>query len=209
MLRALFFQARGVVDITAARDNESWGDNEQGGVFTRSFCGQLLRYADPRAARVSTWDGFFKVLQKETVTLFQGWARKADPRGTVVNVKRPPVPHKFVIDARASAGPDEPAGQARVVVSFQNKKTTAATYRWRWAGEQRWNTERLEPGGSKVHWRPVPASGEMPLLEVNLGGNFYKAQGNLFKGRGSPTFADGRKYYVRPAPKEGKGKKER
>src|SRR5262249_55434630 len=66
MLRALFFQARGVVDITAARNNSSWGDDE-GGVFTRSFCYQLLRYANPRAARVGTWSTFFPVLQKETV----------------------------------------------------------------------------------------------------------------------------------------------
>jgi hypothetical protein len=208
MLRALFFEARGVVDITAARNNYSWGDDD-GGVFTRSFCSQLLRYANPRAARVATWGTFFPVLQKQTVVTFKGWARKVDPKGRTVKVKDPPVPHKFVIDEKPSrAAPAAPAGKAFVVVSLQNKKPVEGTYRWRWPGEERWKTERLEPGATRFHTREVPASGEMPLLQVELAGQFHKVQGKLFKGNGKPAFTDGRLYYIKPSPPDKKDNKE-
>ena len=37
VLRCLLYQSRGVVDITAASGNASFGDDHEGGIFTRTF----------------------------------------------------------------------------------------------------------------------------------------------------------------------------
>src|SRR5262249_49375021 len=39
--RRLFFESRGTVDINSSSRESAWGDNDKGGVFTRSLCRAL------------------------------------------------------------------------------------------------------------------------------------------------------------------------
>ena len=79
VLRCLLFRHRGVVDVTAASDNTAaFGDDHEGGVFTRTL-GALLtsRVADLDANndKFVSWNEVFPRLQKDTEQVFARWAR--------------------------------------------------------------------------------------------------------------------------------------
>ena len=69
VLRCLLFQSRGVVDITAASGDVAFGDDHDGGIFTRSF-DKLVRteisILDVDHDGFVSWQEFFPRLQTET-----------------------------------------------------------------------------------------------------------------------------------------------
>jgi hypothetical protein len=84
-LRCLFFTPGAPIDITASTYDSSWGDNVDGGVFTRTFrdCflnGMVWRNTDltalgGRDANHLTWSEFFPVLQDAAEKTFAEFKR--------------------------------------------------------------------------------------------------------------------------------------
>jgi hypothetical protein len=90
-VRALLFQARGTIDVTAATDNASWGDPMKGGLFTRSLCRMLtvpVRDLDANGDGAVTWAEFFPQLRDETQSLFGSWRKEMVARGEKVDERR-------------------------------------------------------------------------------------------------------------------------
>jgi hypothetical protein len=88
-MRDLFLRARGVVDITAATNTPSWGDNIQGGVFTRSLYSAVMNSnwseLDADHDGFVSWQEFFPRLQRETEATFKAFAQDARKYGTPIN----------------------------------------------------------------------------------------------------------------------------
>jgi hypothetical protein len=104
VMRCLFFQHRGLVDITAAQDGTgSYGDPVYGGVFTSALISLLPESVDELDRDHDgfvTWKQFFPRLTRETEDRFQDLVYRAKLNGYYVDQKtqRP----------RAFALPDPP-----------------------------------------------------------------------------------------------------
>jgi PDZ domain len=70
----LFFQARGVVDVTAAAQGDAMGDDTNGGYFTRSLCDCLRdkpeNLATPGDGEFVTWAAFFDKVKQATLDVY-------------------------------------------------------------------------------------------------------------------------------------------
>src|SRR5262249_31783309 len=90
-VRALFFQHRGTVDITAASKGQgSWGDCEDGGGFTRTFARVIARRRRAPAGGGVAAPGkeFFPVRARETEATFKAWTGMMPARGELDPVAR-------------------------------------------------------------------------------------------------------------------------
>src|SRR5262249_46341491 len=101
VLRALFFQSRGLVDVTAsAPGTPSWGDRKYGGLFTYTLCGLLGGRPEAvgadREGRL-TWKSFFPVLRTATDGQFRRWLREGDRPGAGLGARNQ-LPHAFALD---------------------------------------------------------------------------------------------------------------
>ncbi len=108
-IRQLFFLRRGVVDITGAQaGTASWGDDRDGGVFTRVLCRVLT---DPAAGMDSnrdgrlTWDEAFLFLRLATSMEFRRWksSQTLATRGRIKQAGQSP--QAFLLGDSAPAGP--------------------------------------------------------------------------------------------------------
>jgi membrane-associated protease RseP (regulator of RpoE activity) len=81
----LFFQSRGVVDITAATLDSSMGDDTAGGFFTRSLCNCLRDKPENLAATGDngfvSWNAFFDKIKQATDSVCTDYARKVRDNG--------------------------------------------------------------------------------------------------------------------------------
>lgn len=159
IFRNLFFQHRGLVDITAATDNCSWGDDHQGGLFTRNF-GKLL--ANSRIQEVDanhdgfvSWKEFFTRVQALTEKTFSVWAPKARSDGEKID-QTSQKPHAFALSEGST-----PA------VTLLNETIQPLRYRFRWTGEANWSNATIPGGEARVH---VPRRATNKL-EVLIDGN--------------------------------------
>jgi hypothetical protein len=207
-LRSLFFQARGTVDITGATGKVSWGDDLNGGLFTRALCKMLttsLSALKGRKDGVLTWREFFPRLRRETETTFRTWSeemRRADPASKID--ARNQTPQAFALGRAA------PAEQSPVfsVVSLENAKPTPLTFHYRWSSDAAWKVGTLAPGDKACYSLSLAQTGDnLPdpaALEVQLDGSpqAHKLKGVLYVGDQPPTFDDGKKYRVRPRGKD-------
>jgi hypothetical protein len=145
--RCLFFQSRGVVDITAAEQGSfALLDTEVGGMFTRAFLNLMEKGVDEldldKDGFVS-WDEFYKQLREETNRVFkerkETWGAGADeikqdgqfafafnlPKGMVVRkpIPLPPGVKGYKLGARvdlraaAAAAPGQPRGVKLLMVT--------------------------------------------------------------------------------------------
>ena len=67
VFRDLFFRTRGTASITAATGNASWGDDDNGGIFTRSLCDMLRkkhREMDTNRDGFLSWREFFPLIPR-------------------------------------------------------------------------------------------------------------------------------------------------
>src|SRR5262249_1984547 len=121
----LFFRGRGLVDITAATEEEAWSDDQNGGLFTRSLCRLLLRdikEMDRNRDGFLAWDEFFPQLQKETQLFFRDWTAKMKARYPDSEIRaETQKPYAFFLG--------KPAVHA--VVEIENAKAGALRYRYR------------------------------------------------------------------------------
>jgi hypothetical protein len=160
-VRCLLFQARGTVDVTAATDNASWSDNLAGGLFTRSLSRMLKQpvgVLDGDKDGFVSWREFYPQLRDQTQSLFGTWRKEMTARGERIDERRQ-VPHAYGL------------GRAFAVVGIENATGAELAYRWRWAGQPRWNDEKLPAGRKKVHALPLGAGqSSLPALEARFDG---------------------------------------
>jgi hypothetical protein len=193
-VRCLLFQARGTVDVTAANNNASWSDNEQGGLFTRSFCRLMktnVKVLDTNRDGVVSWREFFPRLQSETEGIFKSWSRELRARGAKIDT-RTQKPSSF------SLGNDVASGRTFAVVGIENGTKRTIAYRWRWTGQQAWNDDSLAVGEKKVHFLPLKDTQQaLPDLEVEINGRMMPSRkAGKWSGEGDPKFDDGRSYLL-------------
>ena len=145
VLRCLFYQSRGVVDITAASGNASFGDDHDGGIFTRTF-DKLVRAEIPRSDTdrdgFVSWPEFFSRLQAETEGVFVTWAQHQRTRGEEVD-QRSQKPHAFDLGGGGDA------------VGLRNGTRGPLKYQYRWAGQTSWEDGNIPPNGVAHHVPPA------------------------------------------------------
>jgi hypothetical protein len=201
VFRSLFYQARGTVDITAATDNASWGDDDDGGIFTRTLCRVLykdLRELDRDRDGVVSWKEFFPVLQAETDATFQTWAaRMRRNRESVPAVRQKPFAFALVAAPPVQvvvAPPPTSKESTFAVISLENRTATELRFQYRWTNQPDWKSASLASNGRL----PVFVAVDGPLgdafeMEIKFEGR--NGVGHLapriWKGKGTPSFADG------------------
>jgi hypothetical protein len=159
LLRCLFYRTRGIVDITASNGESAFGDDHEGGIFTRTFA-QLVaggpKVLDTDRDGVVTWREFFPRFQAETESVFVTWAARERARGEAVT-QTSQKPHAFEL------GGSE-------VVRIRNEAPKALIYYYRWSGESEWRRVTLRPHGADEHTPPHRHGGASPTLEVRFEG---------------------------------------
>jgi hypothetical protein len=161
VLRCLLYQSRGVVDVTAATGNASFGDDHEGGIFTRTF-DRLVRDGDAKldADRDGfvSWPEFFPRLQSETQGIFVTWAQRQRSRGEDVG-QSTQKPHAFSL------------GDAGGAVGLRNGTRSALRYQYRWSGQRSWEAGTIPPNGVARHAPPTGRGDRStPTLEVRFEG---------------------------------------
>ncbi len=218
-VRALFFQHRGMVDITAASKGQgSWGDCEDGGVFTRTFARVVVqrpsRFAGAAPADASvavTWKDFFPVLARETENTFRAWTKAmtargeldAEVRGSIhrQGTQRPFAFHLAdpAVRAVATAEPSGggPGKKVYAVVSLCNQTDEELRFKVRWPG-QAWQDRRLAAREKTVFTLPLPADAKLPSLEAKIDGIAHVLTlGARRSTRAEPRYEDGEEHEIR------------
>jgi hypothetical protein len=196
VLRCLFFQHRGTVDITAAEEGMgAYSDDQHGGVFTRALVGLLegeLNNLDRDGDGFVSWKEFFPQLTEETEKKFKDFADQQRADGKTLDQKTQR-PHHFSL----------PAAEARktyAVVSIRNDSGKAFRYRYRWAGEREWKVATVSRRGKVYHELAVADGGRLPdlVIEAESGRERGKAALHSAKwtGVGRPGYRDGKEYNV-------------
>jgi hypothetical protein len=177
VLRCLFFQHRGIVDITASTDNVAYGDDHDGGLFTRALVSQVKKgraLLDKNRDNFVSWAEIFPRVRAETEGSFDRWSLEARRQGkqTEQNNQKP----------RAFSLGDN---QSLTIVN-QTKK--AVKYQHRWEGETEWETTVLPPEGAHAH-APHKGGNDAPGLEVK----FETGETGVFRPGKSYRYFDGKK----------------
>lgn len=166
-VRHLFFQARGVVDVTAATEEEAWSDDKNGGLFTRSLARMLLKKlpeVDSNKDGTLTWKEFFPQLQTDTQRFFKTWSKAMMARYPDARIRsETQKPHAFYLGSQT----------AYAAVEIQNIKPTPLVYKFRWEGSQDWISFELKPGEKRTHALPAEQgvkAEELPWLEIHRDG---------------------------------------
>ncbi len=158
VLRCLLYQSRGVVDITAASSNIAYGDDHDGGIFTRSL-DKLVRAGIARSDTdrdgFVTWPEFFTQLQSETEGTFVTWAQHERALGEPVD-QSSQRPQAFAL------------GAGGAYVALRNEAPKALRYEYRWSGQTSWEVASIAPRGSAAHTPPAGRPGA--TLEVRFEG---------------------------------------
>jgi hypothetical protein len=161
VLRCLFYQSRGVVDITAASGNAAFGDDHDGGIFTHTFAKLIdggIAGVDSDHDQFVTWEEFFARVQKETEGAFLTWARRHRTLGEEVNQKSQR-PHAFLL------GTD----RGTFAVRLRNETVEELNYEYRWNGMTSWEKGHIAPSEVAEH-RPPQGRDNLssPTLEVRF-----------------------------------------
>jgi hypothetical protein len=197
VVRCLLFQSRGVVDITAASDNSAWGDEEEGGIFTRTLARLML--GDPAKLDADhdgfvSWKEFFGRLDRETQTTFVSWARQAKARGDVVD-QGSQRPHAFELPG----GNGSARETSYAVVGLRNDTPTVVHYQYRWSAQDAWKSSLLGPRSTIPRFYALAGRVEaLPALEIRLESTEKTArlEAKRWTGIGPPSYEDGTKYKV-------------
>jgi hypothetical protein len=161
VLRCLLYQSRGLVDLTAASGNVAFGDDHDGGLFTRTF-EKLVRSGIPPSDTnhdgFVSWPEFFAQLQTQTENTFVTWAQRQRAMGATVdqNTQRP-----FAYEL----------GSVPDTVSLRNDTAGTLSYQYRWKGQTSWESSSIPPQGMVHHASPAIGGGAAaPRLEVRFEG---------------------------------------
>lgn len=164
LLRCLLYQSRGVVDITAASGNASFGDDHEGGIFTRTFAKLVAdgtTGSDSNNDGFATWSEFFSQLQTRTQHVFVTWSQHQRARGEDVD-QTSQKPMAFSLGTAA----DAPA-----IVRLHNETAVPMDYEYRWVGETSWHNGRIAPHALAEHASPSGGGRQRASLEVRYQGD--------------------------------------
>ncbi|HKI35994.1 MAG TPA: caspase family protein [Gemmataceae bacterium] len=203
VLRCLFFQHRGTVDVTAAEDGMgSYGDEHHGGVFTSALVTLLegdLKPLDTNRDKFVSWKEFFPLLSRETEREFKGFAARARANNELVE-QSTQRPRYFTLAEPAAKGPDADASKTYAVVSLRNDSGKPVRYRYRWSGEKEWKEGTIPEQGRVVHELAVAEGAKVPDFEIEAGANSESGKATLkpakWTGKGRPSYKDGQKYDI-------------
>jgi hypothetical protein len=202
VIRCLLFQQRGVVDITAATNEEAWGDSLEGGVFTRTLARLLqsqVKDLDRDRDGFVTWKEFYPSLEKATHDAFEDWAAAARRGGADVPRTAAQTPRSYRLLPAAALGRES----SYAVVSLTNRTQTLVRFRYRWAGEEAWKDDELQPNLATTLFQPLATpSGPPPLLELQpeRGARTFKLEARRWDGPGTPGYNCGERYSLRSTP---------
>ena len=160
LLRCLLYQSRGVVDITAASGNASFGDEHEGGIFTRTFAKLVedgIAGSDANKDGFVAWPEFFSRLQTRTQGVFVTWAEHQRARGEDVD-QTSQKPMAFSLGTE---------GESRAV-RLRNDTAEPMEYEYRWAGRGAWTSGRIAPRAVAEHVLPPGGDDVTPSLEVRF-----------------------------------------
>jgi hypothetical protein len=201
VLKCLLFQHKGLVDVTASELEPSWGDDNEGGVFTRTLTRLMsrdLKSLDSNEDGFVSWKEFFPVLQKATRTTFVKWADEQRRLNGQRIDQRSQKPHAYfpLPDGARSGGE-----KAYAVVSLTNRKTEPVQFRYRWSGTTGWHQEILASGKTTTLLCQLSdADPVLPVLELQEDGEskIERLEARRWTGPGTPAFMDGKRYSIRP-----------
>jgi hypothetical protein len=162
VLKCLLYQSRGVVDITAASGNASYGDDHDGGIFTRTFARLVdegIAVSDADQDGFVSWPEFFARLQSRTQGVFINWAEKQRARGEEVeqSSQRP-----MAFSLGSSGGSQ--------VVRIRNDTAQPMDYEYRWKGRPSWASGQIAPHSLAEHAAPPGQGNGHLVLEVQFSG---------------------------------------
>jgi Caspase domain len=161
LLRCLLFQSRGLIDITAASGNASFGDDHEGGIFTRTFARLVedgIAGSDTDKDGFVSWSEFFSRLQQRTQGVFVTWAEHQRARGEDVD-QSSQKPMAFSLGGAANAGR---------AVRLRNNTGKPLSYEYRWSGRSSWTSAQIALSGVAEHTPPSGAGAGVGQLEVRF-----------------------------------------
>ncbi len=153
-LRCLLFQHRGIVDVTAAVEGAAFGDDDEGGLFTRTLVGAIRNRSGGMAQSSKeflTWAELFPEVEQGTARAFSRWSRDQQARGERLDQKTQ--------KPRAFALPRDPT---RPSLTIRNASNQVVRYRHRWSSDGDWDQVVLAPEGGRLHLPPPGRSGSEP-----------------------------------------------
>lgn len=156
-LRCLFFQHRGVVDVTATSEGAAFGDDDEGGLFTRTLAHSIKKRSDvlnEAPGGFVSWAELFPEIQQGTAREFTHWARQQQARGEAVD-QRTQKPRAFEL----------PRDPSRPSLTLRNGSSQVIRYRYRWGSSGEWEPVVVPPEGSHLHVAPLgPIGGDPPNM---------------------------------------------
>jgi hypothetical protein len=153
-LRCLLFQHRGVVDVTAAVEGAAFGDDDEGGLFTRTLAGAIRNRSGGLArtpGKFLSWAELFPEVEQGTAHAFSRWSHDQQARGERLDQKTQ--------KPRAFALPRDPT---RPSLTIRNASNQVVRYRHRWGTDGDWDQVVLAPEGGRLHLPPAGRSGTEP-----------------------------------------------
>jgi hypothetical protein len=161
VLHNLFFQSKGVVDITASTGTVAFGDEHEGGIFTQTFykLAVLGRAADLDVNHDGfvDWNEFFGRLQRDTERRFVSWAAKQRALGEQIEEKSQK-PRALQLPGQGTAST---AG-----VTIRNDTNRTIEYEYRWNKNDAWKKGTVTAKKSTVHELPAKQEAASARLEI-------------------------------------------
>lgn len=166
-VRRLLFEARGVVDLTAAA-TMAYTDDAEGGLFTRAFCQLLttpLDRLDENRNGTVVWPEAFAWLCRETRALSRRWHKEMVAGGEEA-------PDAVQTPLAYSLGWQlESARPILAVFRLHNTADTAVSGHYRWVGRTAWLPLLLQRGEKRLLSVGLPdGTTAAPDLQVQLHG---------------------------------------
>lgn len=197
-LRCLFFQHRGVADITAAQEGAaSFGHFKTGGIFTQAVVKLLesdFKDLDLNKDHFVNWKEFTELLTQKTEELFDQLCEQTRQREKwdIKKEQKTQRPRIFSL----------PEGvQTYAVVSLVNHTNSSYRFRYRWSTDKEWKQAQLEKDGKRVVETPITwdlADDSLPRLEIESIGERggTRISPRKWIGPGKPQYKDGREFEI-------------
>jgi len=130
LVRKLFFQTHGLVDITAATNDVAMADDFRGGYFTNAIC----RIAAQNKDKALGWKEFHTAVAKETIAIHQDAIKK----GIAPQLRKGQQPQEPALINVLLTGGDTPAARVAAVISLINPADAELEFEYRWDASQPW-----------------------------------------------------------------------
>lgn len=199
-VRKLFFEARGLVDITAATNNKSYGTDLRGGLFTYALTDAVVGRGKP-AKPVESWKALYSTLKVSVPSQWEYQVSRSsiEPEPN----ERPQTPKYYSLgDSGGKSDAPEPKPAARVAAfGLWNDSAKDLKFEYRVNGGA-WTPMSLEGDEKRVVVAKL-AGDAPPKVDFKIGEETHAGRKALPLAAGAkPAFADpelkGYRYRVKP-----------